>query len=220
MRLHGVIASAFASRAILLARLKGFELPVESPRSIEALKSPEFLAMSPFGKIPALETSQGCLIESQAICEYLDESSAGDALMPTDAFERARTRQITLIVDNYAAPHWRAMMPHLNPAKRDPAVVEAAIAGLRSALARLEPSLGPGPFAIGTKLTLADCMLFPLINHFDNALREFYGVSDLLRDTPKLERWRQHLNAHPVVGPTGTEQAAAFNAFARAVFFR
>src|SRR5688572_17365839 len=107
MRLHGVIASAFAARPILLARIKGFELPVERPTSAEALKSPEFLALSPFGKIPALETSRGCLIESQAICEYLDESSAGDPLMPEDAFDRARARQITLLVDNYAAPHWR-----------------------------------------------------------------------------------------------------------------
>src|SRR5688572_3229016 len=162
MRLHGVIASAFAARPILLARIKGFELPVEVPRGVEALKSPEFLAMSPFGKIPALETSRGCLIESQAICEYLDESSPGDSLMPADAFDRARVRQITLIVDNYAAPHWRAMMPHLNPARRKPAVVEAAVAGLRSALARLEPFLGAGPFALGPRLTLADCMLFPL----------------------------------------------------------
>jgi glutathione S-transferase len=220
MRLHGVIASAFAARPILLARLKGFELPVESPRSVDALKSPEFLALSPFGKIPALETERGCLIESQAICEYLDESSPGDALMPDDAFDRARVRQFTLIIDNYAAPHWRAMMPHLNPARRDPAVVAAAIEGIRAALARIENYLGPGPYALGAELTLADCMLFPLINHFDNAMREFYGVSDLLLATPRLAGWFAHLQAHPVVGPTGKEQAKAFVAFAQAVFFR
>lgn len=56
-----------------------------------ATRTPEFLAKNPNGRIPLLEVpGKGYLAESHAIIDHL---AAGSALIPEDAFERARMWQ-------------------------------------------------------------------------------------------------------------------------------
>jgi len=50
-----------------------------------------FEAMSPLGRVPALQTDDAVLFESQVIAEYLDETTLG-SLHPKDALEKARHR--------------------------------------------------------------------------------------------------------------------------------
>lgn len=221
MKLYGAIASAYTARVILVARCKGIELPTQLPKGegIAALKTPEYLKLSPFGKIPALETARGCVVESAAICEYLDETGPGARLMPADPFERARTRMQIQVLDNYVLPHWRVLMPNMNPARRDEPAVAGALAAMTAALSQYDALLPSGPYMNGAALSLADCMAFPLVAHLENAAREFFGVSDLLRDTPGIRAWFEHMGQHPIAAPLVKEQLGAFMAFARAVFF-
>ncbi|MDD2801868.1 MAG: glutathione S-transferase, partial [Methylococcales bacterium] len=51
------------------------------------------LKRSPLGKIPFIKTADGYLSESQAILEYLEDSYPEHPLYPSDAFERAKTRE-------------------------------------------------------------------------------------------------------------------------------
>lgn len=53
-----------------------------------------FLACSPMGKIPFIETEHGALSESQAIVEYLEERYSQRPLYPADVFERAKCREL------------------------------------------------------------------------------------------------------------------------------
>lgn len=53
MKLYGGIASPYVARVAMQARLKG--LDIECLDAPGGLKSPEFLAISPLGKIPAFE---------------------------------------------------------------------------------------------------------------------------------------------------------------------
>src|SRR5438132_8598301 len=55
-------------------------------------KSPEHLARSPHGKVPALEDDGVSLYESSAIVEYLEERYPRTPLLPPDPAERARVR--------------------------------------------------------------------------------------------------------------------------------
>jgi glutathione S-transferase len=48
----------------------------------------EYLAKSPRGKVPCLETSHGFLNETDAILNYLEESHGGAALLPADPYSR------------------------------------------------------------------------------------------------------------------------------------
>src|SRR4051812_32783186 len=72
-----------------------------------ALKKPEFLAISPFAKIPVLETDAGPIIESTSIIEYL-ESRGPNVLLGTG--DDLAARHFDRIGDHYlvaaVASHW------------------------------------------------------------------------------------------------------------------
>lgn len=55
-------------------------------------RKPEFLAVNPSGKVPALETPQGVLVQNVAILTYLAETFPEAQLLPapTEPFERAQ----------------------------------------------------------------------------------------------------------------------------------
>lgn len=80
----------FVQRAVLLLEERGVPYGIEF---IDLRNKPDwFLALSPRGKVPVLLVDGTPLFESQAICEYLDETTEGARLMPEDAIGRARDR--------------------------------------------------------------------------------------------------------------------------------
>ena len=51
---------------------KFIDIPIEFERiPFDKLKTPEFLAKHPLGKVPTLETPEGCIYESNAILRFL-----------------------------------------------------------------------------------------------------------------------------------------------------
>ena len=57
-------------------------------------QGPEFLAISPRGKVPVLETPQGYLNEANVILEYLEETGGGKPLLPSDPYARGYVRSL------------------------------------------------------------------------------------------------------------------------------
>lgn len=70
------------------------------------LKQPEFLAVNPRGKVPAIVDGDLKLYESAAIVEYLDDAypDYGRRLFPGSVRERAFVRRLVCEADNYFAP--------------------------------------------------------------------------------------------------------------------
>lgn len=73
-RLHYHPLSPYARKAYAAAlfREERFE-PIQVQLGVGALSRPEFLALSPMGKMPVLETDTGPIIESTSIIEYWEE---------------------------------------------------------------------------------------------------------------------------------------------------
>ena len=72
MRLYSSKLSPWGQRVWMQIRLK--DLPIErlgAPGG--SLKSPEFLAINPLGKVPALVDGELLVPESDVICEYLED---------------------------------------------------------------------------------------------------------------------------------------------------
>ena len=54
MKLYGAIASPYVARVVMLARLKGIDLPLERAPG-GGLRSDEYRAFNPIGRMPSLE---------------------------------------------------------------------------------------------------------------------------------------------------------------------
>jgi glutathione S-transferase len=212
MKLYGGFASPYVARVVLVSRLKGLELPLEMPAG--GTKSPDYLAMNPIGKMPALEDGERFLAESMVICEYLDEAYPQKPLSPQDPFERAQGRLLARIVDLYLMQQLGGLFRNFNPATRNEAEVEGAKAGVKKALADLEHFMGPGPWALGARVSLADVAMLPnlIVTHLVAAP---FGVANPLEGRARLAAWYGKLQGDPVCGPFANEYRDGFMAFVK-----
>ena len=68
-------------------------------------RTPKFLAMNPFGKVPVLVDGDLVVYESNIINEYLEEKYPNPRLMPREPAARAAARQLI---------HWANQHIHAN----------------------------------------------------------------------------------------------------------
>ncbi len=205
--LHGSLGSPYVARVVLAARHKGLELQPQMPAD---LKSPAYRAINPFSKMPALEHDGQALIESDVIVEYLEETLPGHPLLPGGAADRARARGLSRAMDLYVGTEVSTLFRQMDPATRDPAIVEAGMARLAEALAGID-SLVVGPWAAGA-FSLADCTLLPWMVILHKTVVPVLGVPDPVTTHGNLARWWETTMGDPVTRGFHQEYADAFDA--------
>ena len=161
MIVHGSSISPFVRKVLVFAAEKG--LSAENKPTGLGPKSDEFMAISPFGKIPAFEDGDYKLCDSSAIVHYLDAAYPAHPLIPADAKDRGRVVWFdeyadTIMFAAFAPIFWnRALAPRLKmPA--DPAVADKAEAELVPPVLAYLESVAPDAdgFLVGGALSLAD----------------------------------------------------------------
>lgn len=210
MILYGAALSPYVARVLLQIRHKGLEVDRAEPPG-GSIKSPEYLALNPYGKMPTLAHGATAVIESEVICEYLEERFPTVPMLPTDAAGRARSRTISRAVDLYVMPGLLGLLGQLNPATRDKAVVEQKMADIAKGLDGLEHFL-VGPWAIGPTMTLADCALVPTCFYLDRFMPAF-GRVDPYERHPRLGAVWRTAKGDPMVTALLTEMEASLEAF-------
>ena len=157
LKLHGFAASNYYNKV----KLALIEKEIVFEEVLQwADGSPPLLASSPLGKIPYLETEHGFISETQAINEYLEAQFPERPLMPADAFEAAKVREITAFADLYL--DWEARRTYgwaFFGGAPDEAVNRQVLARLEKAVPALMKLVRLSPFAAGPTFTLADCAL-------------------------------------------------------------
>jgi len=121
-------------------------------------RTPEFLAMNPFGQVPAVELPDGRhLAQSNAIIQYL---AAGSALVPDDPYLRAKVLEWQFWEQYSHEPYvavCRFQMKYLGKRadELDPDKVARGLAALQT----LDGALRHRDFLVGDGVTLADISL-------------------------------------------------------------
>ncbi|QNP47165.1 glutathione S-transferase family protein [Diaphorobacter aerolatus] len=126
-------------------------------------RSPEYLAINPKGRVPALVTQEGVLTEAPALLAYIAQRYADAKLAPTDAFGFARMQEF----NNYLAS-----TVHVNHAHRPRAVRWADEPEAQAAMQRkvpanmtdnftyIEKQYLNGPWVLGDQYSVCDPYLF------------------------------------------------------------
>lgn len=184
MRLHYHPLSSYSRKTAIGIGLRGdpIELHVLDVFAGE-LRRESFLAMSPFGKMPALETDEGAVCESTSILEFL-EARGPRRLIP--AGQETRARHFDRLGDLYL----------LDPVGRffwnkSDEVREKAVTSTGAAWSLWARELADGrPFLCGEEITLAD---------LSAAVAAHYAHTEGLPVPDAIARYRERLEAHPVL---------------------
>lgn len=164
------------------------------------LKQPEFLAINPRHKVPAIVDEGFALYESQAILEYLEERyPAPPSLFPGDLRQRALIRRIVQEADQYLIVAFDPLMDQIfftAQDKWDLGAIEKAHAKLVEELRRWE-DIPVGEFLAGKEPSAADFAAYP---HLALGLRLEKKKPDLdVRGAlgPRLRTWMARVEALP-----------------------
>jgi glutathione S-transferase len=197
VKLYNLNLSPFAARCRIQIYAK--KLPIELADPPGGLGSESYRRINPTGKVPALELEDGSVLpESAVIGEYLEDRYPEPALRPADPQPRARMRLLVRFADLYLVPPLVTLFGQVNPAQRDAKVVKEKLDELRPRYDQLAGFLGPGPYAVGESLTLADCTLLPLF-FFATRLHPLLGDKDPTAERAALSRWWQAVRRNQAV---------------------
>src|SRR5436853_3675577 len=111
LRLCGFHISNYFNKTRIAMMEKGLDFELDA--NCRPSQAPEFLARTPMGKIPFLETDGAVLSESQAICEYLEDAYPQKPLYPRDPLERARVRELIIYIELHIELVARRLYPQV-----------------------------------------------------------------------------------------------------------
>ena len=211
MIVYGASLSPFVRKVLAFAAEKG----VKVENRPFALTSPpaEFIAASPFRKIPALQDGDFTVCDSSAIVHYIEAKHPEPALIPADPRDRART----IWFEEYADTIMMAVMakiffnrvvaPKFLGRPGDLAAAEVAerdeLPGVLDYLETHAPETGR--FLVGDRITLADIAVaspFANLRHMDLNLDRF----------PRSRAWADAILARPSFAPWIAGEAKLFAA--------
>jgi glutathione S-transferase len=169
---HSVPGSPFGRS--VLATLEEKRAPYRlAPVAPGTTKTPEYLALHPFGRIPVMEHDGFRLYETQAILRYLDRIMPQPSLTPSDIKRAARMDQVMNVNDWYlfhgvgnVIIFHRVIAPRLMGLAADEEAIEAAMPKAITVFNELARLLGDQPYFTGDTLSLADLLVAPAVEFF------------------------------------------------------
>ena len=157
-------------------------------------KKPEFLAINPNGRIPAIVdrgADDFAVFESGAILIYLAEKTG--RLLPSEAKARSRTIQWLMFQMAGVGPMMgQANVFYRYAPEKIPYAIERYQKESRRLLEVLDGRLGEAPYLAGDEYTIADIATYPWVS-----IHAWPGVS--IDGLSNLERWLERVGERPAV---------------------
>ncbi|WEK40657.1 MAG: glutathione S-transferase family protein [Candidatus Brevundimonas colombiensis] len=125
-------------------------------------RQPDFLAINPKGRVPALVTDRGVLTEGPAILAYIAALAPQARLAPTDPFDFARMQAFNLYLAStihVAHAHGRRAARWSDDAAAQTSMAAKVSDNMRTGFERIEASLD-GDWVMGDVYSVADPYLF------------------------------------------------------------
>jgi glutathione S-transferase len=169
---------------------------VAHPLDLRKPRSPEYLAVNPVGKVPALIDGATTLWESNAINWYLAEKYQQAGLVPSTAEGRAAVLRWAFFQTSHVSPAATAVHRSINPAHvrylnqhTDAQEAENGRKELARFLPVLESALANADWLVGD-YSLADIAFAPHLGFLVQYGFDFPG-------TPRVRAWLERIRARP-----------------------
>ena len=175
------------------------------------LRSPEFLALNPAGKLPVLVDGDFVLTESVAIVLYLAAKHPEKGFVPTGLRERAELdRWLLFTVTELEQPLWRiarntAVYP---PEKRVAADIPIARQDFLDMAAVMESHMEGRAFLVGESATVADFIAAYTLD-MATLVPSHENEAPLLARFPRLRDFMERMYARPKAPPRLAEAFAS-----------
>jgi maleylacetoacetate isomerase len=167
MKLYGYFRSSTSYRVRIALALKGLACEHAFVHLLRGDQNePEYLAINPQGRVPALEVDGEILIQSPAILEYLEDAHPSFPLLPGDEIKRARIRAVCAILgcdvhplNNLSTLKYLKNVLGVDDEARNAWYAHWVTQGLDA----VEQLIEPGPYCFGSTPTMADVYLIPQV---------------------------------------------------------
>ena len=183
LKLHGISVSNYTNMVKQCLLEKGIEFEQLGARPNQ---EDDFLAISPMGKIPCLETADGFLVETSVILDYLEDTHPEPLMYPAQAFERAKVKEIMHVTELYielvARRHLAATF--FGGERSEEAYVEVR-PQIEKGLRALLQLADFGPFVMHSGFGNADIFVYYSIQLASQILKRVYDW-DIMAENPGL----------------------------------
>lgn len=211
LKLYGAPLSNYFNivKTALLDKGVAFEHVMQAPGQDEA-----YLAKSPMGKIPCIETQQGFLAETHAILDYLEEANPASPLLPKDAFARAKVRELVQAFELYVDLVGRRGIMALFGKDVSDEVKESIARDLPRGLAAVKRLAKFDPWIAGPTFTYADIFGYWALGLAAISAQKNCGI-DVFAGEPQIKAWYDRVGERPSVKKAVEERVAALKAAGR-----
>lgn len=165
-------------------------------------KSEAYLAINPYGRVPALSDGDFTMAESEAIMRYIARKT-GSYLYPTDIQAQAKVDQwMDYVVQHVRTPvarvQFNRVVAKLIGAEVDESSLQTGLTFLENNLPIVEQTLTEQPFLCGDKMSLADIALVAALEPVDIASIDLspYPALKAWRETRRGESFYTNIHSH------------------------
>ena len=209
VRFYGYHYSVYSRTVRLVLQSKKVEHEAIEINPFDKL-SETYLELHPFGRVPVLTHGKFRLFETSSITRYVDRAFEGPSFQPESVTALARMDQVIAAIDAYAYwPMVRQVSSHafFRPFIGEPSDYGEVSTGLEASkpvLSFLDSVAAERKILSGSKLTLADWHLAPMMDYF---VRADEGQAALAHHSA-LQKWWNRVSVLDVMkatDPIGTE---------------
>lgn len=212
--LCGFAVSNYYNKVKLVLLEKGLEFQEELVMT--GSRDEAVLRDSPLAKVPFIRTPHGALCESQVIVEYLEQLQPAPALLPADAFEAAKVRELCTYIDLHLELVARELY---GAAFFGRSADDATRERVRAQLARNIPAFRRlakfAPFVAGESFTLADTCAFVSLPLVGMATKSVLGSDLLAEGGVDWKAYLKEMASRPSVQRVEADRKAAIAAMAK-----
>ncbi len=195
MKLYSGDLSPYSAKVRMQIYAKGIEgITLERP---PGFGTTDWWKTSPIGRIPALELDDGDIIpESEVIAEYLEELYPEPRLLGATPRETAAIRAVSRLADIYLLNNMFLLSGQARRSTRNDAIRDLLAGQVIRGVGALEHYIGDDGFAVGGRLTIADCTLTPALFLIENVIPTV-DVDDPIPGRPKVAAYWAAIQTNP-----------------------